>query len=517
MVGFATALKIFPAVYLLYFLRKRDLKAFVGGVLGSLSVGVASIYVFGWELHRTYLLQVLPSALRGEGLGPYNLQAASLSSLLHRLFIYEPQLNQHPAINAPWLFATLHPLVQMMLIAPALLLAAPNEASPRRIRLEWAAILVASLAVSTAPASYVFTLLILPACLIWGELQEDKSNWRVAILLSLYVTAGFVGGTNNGGEGWTSLLAVPRLYAMILLCVFAYAALRKESGESAKRDRLSWSLALLAILTVSIASNLRHQRGLYADYQHRIPLPKEIFMAVHPVIQDGKILFVAMQHDGYHYAVAHDGLVQFSDTSLDDQLGLTAAKGERWVEQTGSESTIVSTLEGRGSIRQAESPLESSDGLWLAFLREDRGRARIWVRALNGSDDSSRPVTPPELNVLEMSFLPKGELIFAAASGGKANLFITDQAGHVRSLGMEEARYPSVSPDGHWLAYSKLRGGNWNLWLGNLNNGQTYRLTNAACNDTESAWAADSQTLVYASDCGRALWFSALCKRRILH
>ncbi|MBB5329791.1 hypothetical protein HDF14_003413 [Edaphobacter lichenicola] len=83
-------IKTFPILYLFYFLRKRDLKVFAGGVTGALTSGAISIYVFGWELNRTYLLQVMPSALLGEGSDPYNLQAASLSSLLHRFFIYEP-------------------------------------------------------------------------------------------------------------------------------------------------------------------------------------------------------------------------------------------------------------------------------------------------------------------------------------------------------------------------------------------------------------------------------------------
>jgi hypothetical protein len=517
-VGLATGLKVFPLLYIIYFLRKRDLRAFAGGAVGAIGTVVVSILAFGWQLHRTYFFQVLPSVLRGEGLDPYNLQAASLSSLLHRLFIYEPQLNQHPAVNSAWMFAVLHPLMQMLVVAPALLLTMPDERSPRQVHLEWAAILLASLAISTSPASYLFSLLILPVCLIWGSLQREETYPWVAILLPLYAVAGFLGGNPHGGEGWRALLAVPRLYALILLCLLAYMVLiRQRPRIDLRLDRAAWAMILATVVAVGIATGLYHQRGLYANYDSRISVPQEVFMAVHPVIQDDKVLFIAMLRDGYHYAIGQDGVVQMSGTSFDDKLAVTAAGGERWVEQAGSESTTVPTLEGRGSIRQAESPLESSDGLWLAFLREDRGRARIWVRALDQSDNSSRPLTPPELNVFEMSFLPKGELIFAAASGGKASLFITDQAGHVRSFGMEEARYPSVSPDGHWLAYSKLRGGNWNLWLRNLNNGQTDRLTNAACNDTESAWAADSQTLVYASDCGRALWFSALCKQRILH
>jgi Glycosyltransferase family 87/WD40-like Beta Propeller Repeat len=517
-VGFATSLKVFPGLYLLYFLRKRDLRAFTGGVVGALSTVAVSIYVFGWELHRGYLLQVLPATLRGESVDPYNLQAASLSSLLHRLFIFEPQLNQHPAINAPWLLATLHPLLQMAVMAPALLLAVPSETSPRRVRLEWAAISLVGLAISTSSTSYLFTLLILPVCLLWKELQDKGRNlWR-AILLVLYISAGFVGGTNLGGEGWIALLKVPRLYVILLLCVFASAALiaQKPSG-SAKRDRLAWSIALATILTISITSNLRRQQGLYADYQWRIPLSKEVFMAVHPTVEENATLFVAMQNNGYHVAVERFGATEFSSTGNDDDLGITVASGDRLAEQTGHESQIVSASKGRTIIHQAESPVASVDGRWLAFLREDHGRARIWIHALDQSDYFDKPLTPPELNVLEMSFLPKGELIFSALSSGRPGLFVVDRVGKIRPLDVGETRYPSVSPNGNWLAYSQLQGGIWNLWLRNLSNGQPRRLTNAACNNTDPAWTEDSQTLIYASDCGRALWFSALCRRRIIY
>jgi Tol biopolymer transport system component len=86
----------------------------------------------------------------------------------------------------------------------------------------------------------------------------------------------------------------------------------------------------------------------------------------------------------------------------------------------------------------------------------------------------------------------------------------------VRSLGLDGARYPAVSPDGRWLAYAQMRGGSWNLWLRDLASGATRRITDADCNTTEPAWAADSKTLVYASDCGRALSFSALSRRRVV-
>ena len=71
------------------------------------------------------------------------------------------------------------------------------------------------------------------------------------------------------------------------------------------------------------------------------------------------------------------------------------------------------------------------------------------------------------------------------------------------------------SPDGRWLAYSQLEDGNWHLWLRDMATGNAQQLSQAQCNNTEPAWAADSKTLYYASDCGRGLWFSVICKRRV--
>jgi hypothetical protein len=521
MVGIASGLKIFPVIYLLYFLRKRDMKALAGGVVTVLGTAVVSLLVFGWEANRTYLVQVLPATLRGEAMAPYALKIASLASLLHRLFVFEPQLNPHPAINAAWLFPVVHPLLQMAVMAPALLLAIPGENCSRRVRLEWIAILLASLTISTSPQSYQFTLLILPACVILEALEGKKAYLSLlAILLPVYLALGYLSGTDLAVDGWQALLGVPRLYVLILFCILAYALMISQQPRgNTKRDRYVWVVALGVLVALSASAGLRRQRGIYEDYRWRISTPKEAYMALQPAIQGNAVLFVAMT-DGYHLAEQRGGITQFSNSGHDDQLGIAVASGERWVEQTGSESIIVSTLAGRNPIERAESPVASMDGRWLAFLREDHGRARMWVRALDQPGNADKLVSPPELNVFESSFLPTGELIFAAASHGRPSLFVTDrignQAGNIHSFDTDETRYPSVSPDGHWLVYSRLQDGNWNLWLRDLNNGQKERLTNAACNTVEPAWASDSKTLVYASDCGRGLWFFALSRRRVV-
>jgi hypothetical protein len=516
LIGLGFGLKLFPVLYLGYFLRKRDFKAFTGGVIGVAGSVIASIMVFGWQANRVLVNQVLSWTLRGEGLDPYNLSSGSITTLLHRLFIYEPQWNPSPSVHAPWLFAVLLPLAQTLLFAPALLLAEPNDSSPRRLHLEWSAVLIGSLVISTLPAGYHFTLLILPVCLMWSAVQERGGFTAIAALLLLYVAIGYPGWKTVGAMSSWALFSVPRLYAVILLCLVAYWLLMvQKQGAGRSRDLEFWTGALTLLMLLNIGSGLRHQSGLYADYQWRLPTTANMLQATSPATQNDTILFTAMFPLGYRTATQTEGGVSF-DTGDVDQLAVAATSFGRWTEQTGHESTIVSSVPGRDVIRGAESPVVSTNGRWLAYLREDHGRDSIWFRALDQSGSADKGLTPAEFDVLEMSFLPDGSLIFSAESnGGHPGLFLLDKTGAISSLGSDEARYPAVSPDGHWLAFSKLQSGNWRLWLRDLHNGQTSRLTHADCNNVEPTWASDSKTLLYASDCGRALWFTALCRRRI--
>jgi hypothetical protein len=268
-------------------------------------------------------------------------------------------------------------------------------------------------------------------------------------------------------------------------------------------------------MSIGIAVGLRHQNGLYEDYQWRLPMAANMLQANGPATQNDAILFTAMVPAGYHTATQMNDSINV-DAGGVDQLAVTATSVERWTEETGRESTIVSDIPGREAIRGAESPVASPNGRWLAYLREEHGRNSICLRTLGQPGRRDTALTPPELDVLEMSFLPDGSLIFSAESnGGHPKLFLSDQAGAIRSLGSEEARYPAVSADGRWLAFSELQRGNWHLWLRDLHNGRTSRLTQGDCNNVEPNWASDSKTLIYASDCGRALWFTALCRRPI--
>src|SRR6266568_8051733 len=516
--GAAFAMKIFPALFLLYFLRKRAWRAAFGLILGSCAAIVISLILFGVEMNRTYALQVLPWALRGEALDPYNLQANSISALLHHLFVFEPEWNPHPLIHLPLLFAILHPLLQLLIFSPALLLSCPYQVEPERTRLEWSVFAIALMTISTSPAFYDFTLLLLPATVLTSTLMLAH-RWRMlAVFLVLYLAACYPFPNRNSSSGWHTLLAVPRLYLLILLCAFGCALMYQGASRlGLLRDRRSWIAALVLGMVAAITLNIRHQRDLYDAYRWRLPLSADIFSASSPVPYGNATLFTAMLKDGYRAGeLTPEGLRIAA--SLFDQLFQTATTHKRWWEESAQTSQVmyatplddISHIE----ITQAESPVISPDGNWLAFQRSERGSARLWLRSIVSKQEF--PITPPELNVMEMSFFPDDTLAFSASSSGPPHLFLVDHAAHIHPFSYEEARYPAVSPDGRWLAFSLLRRGIWNLWLRDLRTGQAQAITSAECNNISPAWESDSKTLLYASDCGRGLWLTSLCRRRVL-
>jgi len=74
------------------------------------------------------------------------------------------------------------------------------------------------------------------------------------------------------------------------------------------------------------------------------------------------------------------------------------------------------------------------------------------------------------------------------------------------------ARYPAFSPDGHWLSFSCERGGVWQIIIEDRRTGEQRPLTISDCNSITPVWTLDSRSLIYATDCGRALGITALSK-----
>jgi len=160
----------------------------------------------------------------------------------------------------------------------------------------------------------------------------------------------------------------------------------------------------------------------------------------------------------------------------------------------------------------------SVDGKDLAFVRNDHGRGRLMVQASLQSDGSNQvALTPPSINVYEAAFASRRAYAVSGVEDGEPpQIYLTDQTHSNTRLDLGESRYPALSPDGRWMAYSHLDGGMWNLWIRDQQTGATRRVADIPCNQIESSWDSDSKSLVYATDCGRSLWLTGISRRRVI-
>src|SRR5215472_10440544 len=278
-------------------------------------------------------------------------------------------------------------------------------------------------------------------------------------------------------------------------------------------------LSLAAFVGLQILMMLHHERNLFAGHTARLNRAPALLMDANPVFSTQGLYFIAMLPEGYREtSLAKGG--SYTRSGHSDHLAITAAKERIWVEESSKTSSILelSTHTGSNNIiaSDAEAPVASADSLSLAYFRQDHGRSRIWLRSLRSLSDDSRAITPADLNVLEMAFLPNGILTFSAVHHGGTELYFVNQKGAIFDSGIRNVRYPAASPDGERLAYSRLERGTWNLWIRQLSTSREIRVTNQDCNDLSPTWLDDSKTLVYASVCGRGLWLTALEEKRVL-
>jgi hypothetical protein len=524
LVAIAAACKIFPALLLIFLLQRREWRALASSVLTGMAAVSVSIAVFGLNVHRVWLYQILPWTLHGEGLQPYATNA-SISGVLHCLFLSEPQWNPHPWHSSPLCYSLLLPVTQMLFLAPAVLLIRREDRTQSRILLEWSALLTAALAISTIPASYNFVLMVLPVCVLASILLQRKRYGWLAALVVAYLGIGFPMPSPHTYVGLALLLYVPRLPLMLAVLCGIYALLwRERQSGAAARDwtRFGWVTVMVVSVIVSTRSTFHLERAERKEYVYRLPLQMQGFLNSSPQSTGAGVRYSAFTFTGYHLVTqGPDGV--WSDPPTDaqfDDLSFTSGSGHVWVERASSpRSQIVDLKESaRPVIDDAREPMLSADGKDLAFLRDDHGRGRLLVRRAYQSN-AARDValTPSRLNVDEASYISEGHYAFSAVADGlPPEIFLTD-ATHTNSpIGLGESRYPSISPDGKWMAYSHLEHGMWNLWIRDQGTGATWRIADVPCNQIQPSWEGDSRTLLYDTDCGRSVWFTAVARRKVI-
>jgi Glycosyltransferase family 87/WD40-like Beta Propeller Repeat len=541
----AAAIKIYPALFLIFFVWKKQWRAAAGLMIGLSGVALASVSLFGRDACRLYAVEVLPRALRGEVTDPYNVAWNSFTALLRRLFLYEPELNPSPVAHLPWLYAFLQPLIHGLLFVAFMWAIGSRIEDRGRTKLEWATYSFLLLLLSSQPATYHFVALILTAVLVFDHLLARGQTIRAIVVVGLYALTCGPRVQLHGipAAGWGNLLLFPRLLWMILLggvLLWILIDLPPElmSIRFNFRATLFAASASIALAAVGFSSTMHHLKGQFGNYGMRVLTVPNSSLATDPIITSEGLFFTALvptfPATGPNTYAVHQlkGGFVVSFATTDDWFHPTAGTiGQpTWTEvASGSGSRVVSfapsarpgfTDDIPREVKNGEQPVASPDGELLAYLRELKGRTSLWIRRSNNTSGGDRTVDErqiagPQYDVRDAAFFPDHHIVFSSRHEGRFRLYEANPAsGSVDEMRLPacSARYPAISPDGKWIAFSCGQGGTWQVQVMNLQTGKQIQLTNAECNSVGPIWTLDSKELIYATDCGRGLGLTALAK-----
>jgi hypothetical protein len=504
----AASLKIFPALFLVLFIWKREWRATAGLVLGTAALAAISVYMFGREVHRILLIEVLPRALRGELVGPYSLQSNSFMTLWHHLFVFEPELNASPLLNSPLIYALAQAITGTALLF-AFLWSTRNDWVRPTNPLEWAATVLLSLLFSSMPSAHHYCVLVFAGVVGMDELLKirDKRGALVFILLFSIACA---------PPGRIARLFLPRLCGTLALYAVLLRTVAAGKGFRLGRRWLAAALLVSAVLTISNLSSLKNRSE---DFRRRLANLSIGYSASNPVAIEGRIIFTELLSEKYAAMSLQNREVR--DLSLSGDI-LSASGSERspiaYFEQVTGQSSIVrlplaSSHPIPEYFAEGEQPRVSADGKSLCFIKEAHGRTTVWLSEAE-SRRNAQLVIDGAPNILDVSVTSEGDLIAAVGAVSEPHLVLVR-----RSTGVIEplsgiagpGRYPAISPDGKRLAFSRRKWGSWQLVVRELTTGTEQQLTHTACNATLPSWENDN-TLLYATDCAREFGLSAIAR-----
>jgi len=266
---------------------------------------------------------------------------------------------------------------------------------------------------------------------------------------------------------------------------------------------------------------LQREQAVRQEFAYRAPLETQFLLNGDPVEAGSATNYLAGSANGYRLVTAGD--TTWIDPSPDDDLSFSAGPGQALVEKARSGvSEILDPLDppdpGKAIVKDGQNPVLSIDRQDLAFVRADHGRGRLMVlQAFRSGHSTEAALTPPSINVYDATFISQREFAVSGTEDGQPpQIYLTDQSHQNTPLNLGESRYPALSPDGHWMAYSHLEHGVWNLRILDRQTGAARHVADVPCNQIQSSWESDSKTLVYANDCGRSLWFTAISRRRVI-
>ncbi len=409
---------------------------------------VVSLLLFGWADNVYFLRHVLPRALEGMTLDPFNSGTGTFSTLLRRTFLAEPELNPNPLLNLPFLYFFLQPFFALTVL---IFVPIPRgESLITKRDLAW--FLVATLLISPNTATYTFILLLPAAVLL------EPAGFFVAIYVLLCVPL---------YPAWS--WCFPRAWLLLA----AYLAAGREHWRALRLQSAAIAVALACAIAIPVA--LFRQRDYQREPSHqfaRLVIQKGAMYSSSPAATVQGVAYESMDRGRYilNWLQGTDRRTfRFEGEAFHPSSAPTG--GPIYFELVAGGHSRIMALDSATGKSEAvvtqdldpTSPAVSPDGRLIAFVT----RGVLGIRQAGATVTHILPGT-----VRDASFFPdSARSAVSAGPEGHAHIFILDLiSGRTDQVtnGADEEINPAVSPEGGRLAFTRSRDGTEQIWVRDL-------------------------------------------------
>ena len=207
------ALKISPAILLLYMLARKNYKAFSMTILFSSIFFLSSVYFTGWEFMKQYILEFIPRMSINEINNPWATTYQSITVLLRNFFIHDKLLNPAAVFSSVYNDYRVSYSILSGLITGILFFFFAKQLIKDKDHFSIFSFTLLSGCLFTAYTSSYSLVFLLPLCI--ASIIDKESRLIIVFTLTFLVCAVPV----SSFQSFPILLRFPRLYMLLLLFI----------------------------------------------------------------------------------------------------------------------------------------------------------------------------------------------------------------------------------------------------------------------------------------------------------
>jgi hypothetical protein len=495
LLGIIFVMKGYGAPFLLYLAWKRRWRALAGMIAAGSALALFSIFWFGWQDNLYYVIGVFARAMVGESTDPYAAGLPTIYNMLRHTLSIEPELNPAPLANLPALCFFLQAVLPLAILVFCFIALPRRDAPEEDVPRELAWVIIVAFLISPHRAFYTGIVLLLPIALL---LEKARRVWFAGLVAAYLLLC----------------VSLPRALDPFFPTLWVLMALYLAIGIQYWRNLRPAlaGLALTCILIFSAVSTVRRMESYSLEPPQkfeRVHVEPHAIYSASPAVSQNGIVYESIGKGRYELKQWQDGRLQslaFEGQAVHPTVPLSGdsiyfeliARGHSQIMRYRTASKTLEPVVSVYSIRPSVSP---NDGE-IASIASGR--------IILSSGKTIGGPTP----VHDVAWFPADHrLIYSAGPVGGSQIF----AGEAVQLTHDAGDHiePAVSPDGLMLAYTLVRGGTRQIWLGEVASTKAWQLTQGNCNSYTPAWAPDSRSLIFASDCQRGLGLGTLYRASV--